>query len=110
MAIVPPFTVQVLFEVGLYFTTLLVVRFFGAGELLPADRVIVWRAELLTTLPQRSIPASTTTLTDLKYIAVLTASKDVITGIIFQTPPLTPGTLFRIVRHLNIEKQDSLDT
>ena len=84
-----------LFESFLLFTALRVMIFFCAWILLTCLGIDVSSTELLTTFPTPRL-AATSAYKEVICTRWKPTSKDIITRIIFETPPLTPGTLFSV--------------
>jgi len=84
-----------LFETCLLFTAFSVMVFLCVWILLPRFRIDVSRTELLTTFPA---PRLATTGANKEVIGTCrkSARKNIITGVVFETPTLTPGTLFGV--------------
>ena len=73
---------------------MLIMHFFGFRSLLTGYGVIILSAETEPTMPA---PGATTALTDVEYTICFEAAREyVVTGIIFETPALAPGTGFGI--------------
>ena len=95
-----------LFETCLLFTAFSVMVFLCVWILLPRFRIDVSRTELLTTFPT---PRLATTGANKEVIGTCrkSARKNIITGVVFETPTLTPGTLFCV--HLTWAKKGFWD-
>jgi hypothetical protein len=96
MGIMTPRAEILLFESRLFLAARGVMMVFCAGRLHARFLVVISATIFLTTYPTPRPPAS---LANMKFIPEIHATrKDVITCSVLQTPPLTPRTLFRIVR------------
>ena len=85
-----------LFESRLFLTARGVVMVFCGGRLHARFLVMISTTIFLATYPTPSAPAS---VSHVEFIPEIHATrKHVITCSVLQTPPLTPRTLFRIVR------------
>jgi hypothetical protein len=95
-----------LLETCLLFAAFSVMVFLCIWILLPRFRIDISRTELLTTFPT---PRLTTTGTNIEIFAIgrKTTRKNVITGVVFETPTLAPGTLFCV--HLTWAKKGFWD-
>jgi len=95
MTIMPARTIVVLFESVLLFTAIRIMVFFTLRILLPRFGIDVSSTKLLTTFPA---PRLTTTSSNEEIICTTRKStrKNVITRIVLETPPLTPGALLGV--------------
>jgi len=99
VAIMPSFTVLLLFEIRFSLAAFM-VSVSGGREFRAAYRVIVLAAELLATLPAPTLSTSCTHYE--LIIRFKPTSKNIIARGVFQTPTLTPGALFGVVAHRSI--------
>jgi hypothetical protein len=96
MRIVSSRTEIFLFESRLFLTARRIMMVFCGGRLHACFLVVISATIFLTTYPT---PRPPTSVSHVEFIPEIHATrKDVITCSVLQTPPLTPRTLFRIVR------------
>jgi hypothetical protein len=98
MTIMPTWTIVFFIKALLSLTTLRIMGFSGSRSLHARLRIVVYRAEFLTTLPT---PAAPTPCTDLEDALLFQAtSKDIVTCGILEAPSFTPGALLGIIHSI----------